>query len=79
LANGVRGRLQTERRRRAAIVLEHAIARGDLPATVDIKLFSDAVGGLLYWRLTITSERADRRCIDGMVDFIIAGLLPWAR
>ncbi|MDB5613169.1 MAG: TetR/AcrR family transcriptional regulator [Devosia sp.] len=76
LAHDVRGRLQIERRRRAAMVLERAIARGDLPATVDTKLFNDAVGGLLYWRLIITRERADRSYIDGLVTFIIAGLLP---
>ncbi|MBE0579921.1 TetR/AcrR family transcriptional regulator [Devosia sp.] len=76
LAHEVRGRLQIERRRRAAIVLERAIARGDLPSTVDTKLFNDAAGGLLYWRLIITRERADRVYIDGLVQFIIAGLLP---
>lgn len=48
LANDVRSRLQIERRRRAATVIERAIARGDVPATVDDKLFNDAAGGLLY-------------------------------
>lgn len=76
LAQDVRGRLQIERRRRAAIVLERAIARGDLPSTVDTKLFNDAAGGLLYWRLIITRERADRVYIDGLVQFIVSGLLP---
>jgi len=76
LANNVRGRLQIERRRRAATVLERAILRGDLPSTVDTKLFNDAAGGLLYWRIIITRERADRSYIDGLVGFIIAGLRP---
>ena len=79
LAKDVRGRLQGERRRRAASVLERAIARGDLPTTLDTKLFNDAAGGMLYWRLIITHERADRRYIDGLVNFIIAGLLPAAQ
>ncbi|MGB3337872.1 MAG: hypothetical protein WBA73_11900 [Devosia sp.] len=52
---------------------------GDLQATVDTKLFNDAAGGLLYWRLIITRERADRGYIDGLVQFIIAGLLPAAK
>ena len=73
LANDVRGRLQVERRRRAATVLERAIARGDLPATVDTKLFNDAAGGLLYWRLIITREPANRRYIEGLVNFIVQG------
>ena len=76
LAENIRGRLQLERRRRAATVLERAIARGDLPMTVDAKLFNDAAGGLLYWRIIITREPANRDYIDGLVRFIIAGLLP---
>lgn len=76
LASIVRGRLQIERRRRAATVLERAILRGDVPATVDTKLFNDAAGGLLYWRLIITREPADSRYIDGLVNFIIAGIVP---
>ena len=59
-------------------VLERAIVRGDLPMTVDTKLFNDAVGGLLYWRIIITREPADRIYIDGLVRFILAGLLPSA-
>lgn len=74
LANPVRGRLQTERRARAATVLDRAIARGDVPATVDTALFNDAAGGLLYWRIIITRERADRGYVDALVNFIIAGL-----
>lgn len=76
LADNVRGRLQIERRRRAGIVVERAIARGDLPATVDTEFFNDAVGGLLYWRMIITRGPADRNYIDGLVDFVMAGLLP---
>lgn len=76
LADNVRGRLQIERRRRAATVLERAILRGELPSTVDTKLFNDAAGGLLYWRIIITRERADRSYVDGLVNFIIAGLRP---
>lgn len=79
LANEVRGRLQAERRRRAAIVLERAIARGDLTTAVDGKLFNDAAGSLLYWRIIITREPADRSYIDGLVNFILAGLLSDTR
>jgi AcrR family transcriptional regulator len=79
LAENIRGRLQGERRRRAATVLERAISRGDLPMTVDAKLFNDAAGGLLYWRLIITRELADRDYIDSLVRFIIGGLLPDAK
>lgn len=74
LAGDIRGRLQTERRRRTATILERAVARGELPADVDVNLFNDAVGGLLYWRLIITREKPDRVYIETLTRFIIAGL-----
>lgn len=74
LAGDVRGRLQIERRRRTATILERAVTRGELPADVDIDLFNDAVGGLLYWRLIITREKADRAYVEALARFIMAGL-----
>lgn len=74
LAADIRGRLQTERRRRTATIVERAVARGELTADVDVNLFNDAVGGLLYWRLIITREKPDRIYIETLTRFIIAGL-----
>jgi len=74
LAGDVRGRLQTARRGRAASVVQRAIARGELKATTDVTLFNDAAGGMLYWRVIITRETADRAYIEGLVQFILGGL-----
>lgn len=74
LAGGVRSRVQIERRKRSAAILQRAIARGELPADVDIDLFNDAAGGMLYWRMVITRERADRHYLDTLTGFVVAGL-----
>lgn len=74
LAGDVRGRLQTERRRRSATILERAVARGELPADVNVDLFNDTIGGLLYWRVIITREKANRAYLDTLMRFIMAGL-----
>lgn len=74
LAGNVRGRLQIERRQRTATILERAVARGELPADVDVDLFNDAVGGLIYWRLIITRGKPDREYIGTLTRFIVAGL-----
>jgi AcrR family transcriptional regulator len=74
LAGGVRSRVQIERRQRSASIIQRAIARGELPANVDIDLFNDAAGGMLYWRMIITGERADRLYVGALARFIIAGL-----
>lgn len=74
LAGGVRSRVQIERRQRAASILQRAIARGELPADTDIELFNDAGGGMLYWRMIITRDRADRDYLEALTTFIVAGL-----
>lgn len=74
LAGNVRGRLQIERRQRTATILERAVARGELPADVDVDLFNDAVGGLIYWRLIITRGKPDREYIGTLTRFVVAGL-----
>lgn len=74
LAGGVRSRVQIERRQRAASILERAIARGELPAGADADLFNDAAGGMLYWRMIITRERADRHYVEALARFVVAGL-----
>lgn len=74
LAGDIRARLQTERRRRTATILKRAVSREELPADVDVNLFIDAVGGLLYWRMIITCEKADRVYVENLTQFILAGL-----
>lgn len=72
LAAAVRGRLQTERRRRGGEVFTRAVARGELSPGADIELLSDAVAAMIYWRLVVTRGRADDRYLDGLTAFVVA-------
>lgn len=72
LAAAIRGKLQTERRRRGAAVFAHAVARGELSPTVDTELLNDAIGALIYWRLVVTRGRADNAYLDRLTALIVA-------
>ena len=56
LAKRLISSVRDPRRQRAAKLVEHGIARGDLPADIDASLALDLVAGPLYWRLTAVYE-----------------------
>ncbi|PRQ10196.1 TetR/AcrR family transcriptional regulator [Enhygromyxa salina] len=74
LAQAIRGRLQTERRRRAATIVERGIARGELDERVDPELVNDILGGVIYWRMIVTGGQADSRYLDRLTRFVVAGI-----
>lgn len=62
LADAIRPMQQT-RRDRAHALIERAVARGELSATVDRETIADLVAAPLYWRLVVVSGRSDREYI----------------
>ena len=72
LAGAVRGRLQTERRRRGEVVVRRAVERGEIASEVDVELINDALGGLIYWRMIVTARRADARYMDRLASAVVA-------
>lgn len=74
LAARIRGKVQIERRKRGTALLARAVARGELPADVDAELASDALGGMIYWRMIVTGGVADRRYLEQLTTFIVSGL-----
>lgn len=74
LAEAIRGRLQTERRRRAATIVERAIARGELDERVDPDLVNDMLGGVIYWRMIVTGGKADSHYLDRLARFVVVGM-----
>ncbi|MBN9417128.1 hypothetical protein ABS71_15155 [bacterium SCN 62-11] len=74
LAEAIRGRLQVTRRARAAVLLARAVERGELDAEADVELFSDAAGGLLYWRVVVTDGSLDGAYLDELTRFILRGM-----
>lgn len=74
LSTEIRTTLQYERRERAKVIVDRAIARGELPKGTDHDLANDALGGILYWRIIVTGGRVNRAEIDKIARFIAAGL-----
>lgn len=74
LSAEIRSTLQYERRERAKLIVDRAIARGELPIDTDHEMANDVFASILYWRMIVTGGRVDRAQIDKMVDFIVAGL-----
>jgi AcrR family transcriptional regulator len=74
LATIVRGRLQSERRERAAAIIHRAIERGEISATTNTEIVNDAIGGMLYWRMIVTHGRVDRQYLDELTHFIVGSV-----
>jgi AcrR family transcriptional regulator len=74
LAATIRGRLQTERRERSAAILRRAITRGEIAASTDVELVNDALGGMIYWRMIITSGKVDPEYLERLTDFVVGAI-----
>ncbi|MEO1140298.1 MAG: TetR/AcrR family transcriptional regulator [Pseudomonadota bacterium] len=74
LSTEIRTTLQYERRARGAMIVERAIARGELPKTVNADLANDALASILYCRIIVTGGRVHREDLDKIARFIAVGL-----
>jgi AcrR family transcriptional regulator len=69
----VRQQVFTDRLRRAAPVVQRAIARGELPADTDAHAVIEALVAPIYLRLLVTGERLDRGTADRAAALALAG------
>jgi AcrR family transcriptional regulator len=79
IADIVRSGFLADRRRAIAQVLDRAVARGDLRATLDRELALDVLGGPLFYRLLITGGPIDERLARGVVDLMLHGFAQPSR
>jgi AcrR family transcriptional regulator len=79
IADIVRSGFLADRRQAIAQVLDRAVARGDLRATLDRELALDVLGGPLFYRLLITGGPIDERLARGVVDLMLNGFAPQTR
>jgi AcrR family transcriptional regulator len=56
LSDHIRVHFQEPKREQALRIIDRALARGEIPATVDRSLALDLMAGPLYWRLMITKD-----------------------
>jgi AcrR family transcriptional regulator len=76
LAQSVREGFLASRRGTLTVVLDRAIARGDLRPDLDVELALDVLGGPLFYRLLITGGRIDDALAEGVADLILRGFAP---
>ncbi|MFC4947998.1 TetR-like C-terminal domain-containing protein [Pseudonocardia sp. GCM10023141] len=75
LAEALLGAVRTPRRNKAALLLQRAIDRGELPAGTDLETGLDLIGGPLYWRLIVIRSPIDDAYLDRLAARIVGGLL----
>lgn len=63
------------RRQPLVRVLERAVARGELPAELDLELAADLIVGPIAVRLFFTGRRPSPRIVGPMVDLALRGLV----
>ncbi len=66
--------LVRQRREPLGDILRAAIARGELPAGIDIELTQDLLMGPVLQRIMVMGKRVDRRFIDAVVRNVCGGL-----
>lgn len=71
LADAFRARYLREQQARDQIPIARAVARGELPADVDVARLAEQLVAPLYYRVIVTGEPVDDTFLDGMVgDFL---------
>lgn len=56
------------------LVLQRAVARGELPADVDVKLVLTTVAGALMHRVLIEHARVTDDFLEGLIDLVLGGV-----
>ena len=55
---------QEARRKRVKTLIDRAIARGEIPKTIDRETAADFMVSALYWRLVVTGGRSNRKHLE---------------
>ncbi|MCX4526120.1 MULTISPECIES: TetR/AcrR family transcriptional regulator [unclassified Streptomyces] len=74
IADAVRGALLDGERRMAEGIISDAVARGELPASVDASRALDLAIGPLYWRQVVVREPVPASYLDDLARSVVAGL-----
>jgi len=74
LAAALRRDIRDPRRVKAALILNRAIARGELPSDIDMETCLDFLGGPLYWRITVVQIPCDETYFRTLTDKIVAAI-----
>lgn len=62
------------RRKRTEKLVERAVARGEIPATVDRETIADLLAAPLYWRMVVMGGRSDRAHVERLARMTAAAM-----
>jgi AcrR family transcriptional regulator len=65
---------QEARRKRVKTLIDRAIARGEVPTTIDRETAADFMVSALYWRLVVTGGRSTRRRLETLARMTAAAI-----
>jgi AcrR family transcriptional regulator len=79
LANCVRDRMIEDKRSVAGVIVDRAIARGELPADADPDLLHQVAPAMILFQLLICAQPADEPYLEHVVDDVLIPLLTHPR
>jgi AcrR family transcriptional regulator len=65
---------QEARRKRVKTLIDRAIARGEIPKTIDRETAADYTVSALYWRLVVTGGRSTRQHLETLARMTAAAI-----
>lgn len=65
---------QEARRKRVSTLIDRAIARDEVPASIDRETAADFMVSTLYWRIVVTGGRSDRRHLETLARMTAAAI-----
>ncbi|MGU3292661.1 TetR/AcrR family transcriptional regulator [Williamsia sp. M5A3_1d] len=71
-----RQRLVDDRMATVGVILERAVARGEITDTVDHRLALESLYAPIYARLLLTHQQVDEAYLTGLVDLVVNGIAP---
>jgi len=71
LAAGIRTTVQIQRRQSAEAILRKAIERKEVACDINIEMILDLLGSMIYWRMIITKNRADKKYLNALANLIV--------
>lgn len=74
LADALLETVRNPRRIKAALLVQRAVERGELPADTDIEMCLDFLAGPLYWRLTVVQSSTAQDYLDRLTDKVVAAM-----
>lgn len=65
---------QAARRQHVHLMVDRAIARGELAPPIDYEMVADLIAAPIYWRQVVTGGRADRRYVETLATVLFVSI-----